>query len=107
MVMSVPLTTSLAELMSVGAIPYMRTSPAGSFVSCYFLLVHTPPNTIFLDVALFPTCPTNRGFLFIRGSLAFTLVGAILGMRCGGGGSRSVGGWFIPTSEVGGRVRDR
>ena len=103
--MSIPLTTPFTELMGIRAFSYVRASLTCPFIPSYLSLVCAPLDAIFLDVALLPTHPTHRGFLFIRGSLALALVGVILGMKCGG--SRSVGGWFIPTSEVGGRVRDR
>src|SRR5713101_8102957 len=85
--MSVPLTTSLAELMSVGAIPYVRTPPTSSFIPCYLSLVCTPPDTVLLDMSFFVAHPADRCLFLVRRGLALAFVGAILGARCGGVGT--------------------
>src|SRR5713101_2314533 len=85
MIMSVPPTTSFTEAVSIGAFPCMRSSSAGSFITCYLPLVSTPPHTILLDMAFLTTRPTDRCFLLVWGSLAFALVWVVLGVGQGGG----------------------
>src|SRR5713101_3535895 len=84
-IMSVPPTTPFAETVSIGAFPCMRSPATGSLIACYLPLVSTPPHAILLDMAFLTTCPTDRCFLLVWGSLAFALVWVVLGAGQGGG----------------------
>src|SRR5713226_5283775 len=104
--MSIPPTTPFTEAVRVRTLSCMRSSLASPLIACYLSLVRAPPHTVLLDMALLATRPTDGCLLLVWWCFAFALVWAVLGVRGGGGGCGSTGGWFITTLKAISRVGD-